>query len=605
MTLGDFEALCARVRRKRFGKGYEGFVAQCPACDSKSQHLSVCEKGDGWLHLHCVRGHGEAEILGAMGLGPEDRRIPAAANDVRPGRPAGVEYLYVDGEGRPLFKKRRYYAWRDGRWEKAFAQTLPDGTPGVAGLQERAKTLFDLPRVREAIRAGEPVYVNEGEKACLALREAGAAATCQPGGADGARPEAKWLPAHTEALRGARLVRVVADRDPVGEAYAAYVAAQVSGVAARVEVVQAAVETPKADAFDHLAAGKGLDAFVSRPDLGPRRGLRVRSAPEEFVPVEIRHLVEPYLPIGKCVLFDADGGTGKTTMAVAWAAALSRGLHPLSFEPLAQGRVRTLYLHKGEDSDDEIETVYRANGGVPGALFFLEAEDAARLKFDAEGLRRVQETIEDARVGLVVCDALFYFLDGVVGDGYKAMDAVGVLTALNRVAAQTGAVFLNIRHTTKGAVGTAASNLGMGSVQFRNSHRGQLVARWHPDRRGVVVVTDEKGSLLNPRGEHFMYRRVDQEVQYLRNEANPFCSGEAVRPGGKLEQAKALLRETLTGQYVPTARVIDAAAARGIGKRTVETARAQLKVQSVKGGGDDGWLLHLPAPHEEDPFADP
>ena len=114
-----------------------------------------------------------------------------------------------------------------------------------------------------AARAGETVYIAEGEKDVHALERAGAVATCNPGGSG------KWRGDYTSALVGAQVI-IVADRDPAGRKHAVKVAASLAGVAASVRIVEAA--TGK-DAADHLAAGHGLEDFLPVGQPGQRLSL--------------------------------------------------------------------------------------------------------------------------------------------------------------------------------------------------------------------------------------------------------------------------------------------------------------------------------------------
>jgi len=174
--------------------------------------------------------------------------FPAA--DAAPGPSGGggrrevAAYSYEDESGQALFEVVRFEpkAFRQWRWVDGQA---------VWGLGEVRRVLFRLPRVIAAVQRGQPVYVCEGEKDVLALEAAGAAATCNPGGAG------KWRPEYSEFLRGADVI-VVADRDEPGARHAEAVQASVSGVAASVRVVQA---REGKDAADHLAAGCGLEDF--------------------------------------------------------------------------------------------------------------------------------------------------------------------------------------------------------------------------------------------------------------------------------------------------------------------------------------------------------
>jgi hypothetical protein len=510
-----------------------------------------------------------------------------------------VEYVYTQADGKPLIKKIRYYKYVDGQMKKTFRLEgikRDQWVSGIEHLNGQRETLYNLPAILK-YKASRTIYIVNGEKAADRMAKEKLIATCQPFGEGGSALEAKgkWKPRHI--LTGAIHVVIVADLDDVGEAYAGFVASQIQGKALKVEIVQSATGKARDDAYDHFESGFKVSDFVQRKDLLPARGLPRRSFGAVFNPIELEHLVYPYLPKGKCILLDADGGIGKSTLCLAWAASLSRGIHPTKFTTL-EAPIRTLYLHKGEDTDEELETVYRANGGLEGFLEFAGAD----LEFDSAGLRLVQETIEDGKFGLVVVDALFYFIDQVVKDSAVAMDVVGVIAGLNKVAFETGASFLNVRHTTKGHMNKLASELGMGSVQFRNSHRGQLVARFHPDKRGVVVVTDEKGSILNPRGEHFCFLKVGAELQYLHGIEDPFSNG-SVSPEckTKLTNAERIITDMLTGEWVPVHQIFLACKELGINKRTVETAKAKLAIRYRRGGPEGPVYATIPV---EDPFAD-
>jgi len=576
LTLDDLATRIRRARRCQIG-GNPGLRGCCPAHSDERPSFYAWEGPDGWLHLRCPK-CSEAELSAALGITDFDRKLRP-----NPDPEPETRYVYRDEMGQNLLckvrrripgggKVFRVEGWKDGHWVQ-----------GISHLGDERHTLYNLAAVREAIRQRRPVYLNEGEKACEAMAARGMVGTCQPFGAD-THPSGRWRPRHSEFLRGADVI-IVADRDDVGEAYAKYIARQLLKVAHSVRVVQSRTQNEKDDAYDHLSKGYGEDDWIERIDLTPAHGLRtVRFHPETFRPAEVAFILQPYFPKGKCVLLDADGGTGKTALMVATAACFSHGSTPICGTP--RPPLRTLYLHKGEDQNEELGSVFLANGGDLRQIEFYEGP----LTLDDTGVLRLEEAIFDGGFELVVFDALFYFLYGVVEDAGVALEALPVMERLNRLAKRTRATIVNIRHTTKGTIGKSAAELGMGSVQFRNSHRGQLVARRHPTRPDLVVVTDEKGSLLTPRGPHFCYRREGLEVQFVHGVANPF-EEEVVSRQPKLDTAIAFLREQLTGRSVTSGHLLEQAKKHGIGERTLKKARAVLGVQAVRNG--DTWLLHL------------
>lgn len=567
--------------------------ARVPGSGSKDYNLAVWEKG-GWIWFKDFTGkQSKEDILGSLGLQISDLRTT--------GEPQ--TYTYSDGAGRPRFRKK-ISRRREDPWAKK--DCFQEGIDGERGLDHLAdderNVLYNLKDVQWAIQHGKRIFICEGEAACERIKaEWREIATCQRAGAD-ARGD-KWLACYTEQLAGAAEIIIVADRDEVGEAYAADVYRKLKDRCPNVRIVSSAVVEDKSDAEDHILAGFGPDEFTVRPELVPKPAtLSTQGFGDIFKPVELNFLLEPYLPRGKCIFLDADGGVGKTTLMAAWAGAFSAGFLPITGEQIDP--VKTLYLHKGEDQSEEIETVARANLAQPNMIQYYKG----RLILNDAGIELVGNTVVDGGFQFVVFDALFYFLQGLMEDTNTALDAMAVMEGLNNMAAKTGASVVLIRHTTKGSLGKAASELGMGSAQFRNSARGQLVARYHPDRKqypGVVVVTDEKASLLVGRGDAFAYRRVGLEVQYLQDFQNPFTE-EMPEIGGKLEEAQAIIQAMCGNCLRPESEVRDAVLAAGIGERTYKRARKAMTNLESRRGGDTWYLFAKVAPEIQgyNPYTD-
>lgn len=306
-------------------------------------------------------------------------------------------------------------------------------------------------------------------------------------------------------------------------------------------------------------------------------------------PVTVEYLWDPYLPKAKAVLLDADGGTGKTSLALGVAAAFSQGRVPVTGEACEPRK--TLYLHRGEDESAELNTVYSACAGVAGMIRYYCKGD---LFFDEQGLDRVHGWIVKGGFSLVVVDALFYFLPERIEDTSNNLIAQRVVQLINDVAQDTRCTFWNQRHTTKGSVGKTAEHLGMGSVAFRNSHRGQLVARYHPSQRGVVVVEDMKGSILVPRGDHFAYRRVGNAIEFIRHVRNPFAADE---PQTAPESAQDLISE-LCGDWAYKTAIETVAEQRGVSvsgalRRAMESMIENGLLEKRKASGTGPWMYKL------------
>jgi len=161
-----------------------------------------------------------------------------------PYRPITDLYDYRSAKGELLYQVVRHEG-------KAFSQRQLQGMRAVWSLNGIEPVLYRLPELLRATAVGKRIYVAEGEKDVETLREAGVAATCNPGGAG------KWREEYSEILRGAA-VYVVADLDRAGAKHSRAVAESLRAHGCAVGIVQ-----PKSgkDATDHFAAGYAVNDF--------------------------------------------------------------------------------------------------------------------------------------------------------------------------------------------------------------------------------------------------------------------------------------------------------------------------------------------------------
>jgi len=319
------------------------WMARCPvpAHEDGKASLSITEGTEHPVVFQCMAGCDSATILNALGLTWEDLCKPREDD---PGRrddawsqngTVAVAYPYHDEKGRVLFEVLR-------KRGKKFSQRIPD--PKAADgwayrLGDTRRVLFHLPKLLEDLADGTDVWVVEGEKDVLAMERAGCTATCNPGGAG------KWREEFSAVLRDA-VVHVVADRDEAGQRHAREVFASLQGVAAAVEIVEAAGEgLPDGrkikDASDHLEAGfTPADFVVTRqerddtPDLAPdlHEFLATEDEPYDWL---IPHVLER----GDRLIWTGTEGTGKSVEVRTLAVCLAAGLHPFDRAVINSGRV--------------------------------------------------------------------------------------------------------------------------------------------------------------------------------------------------------------------------------------------------------------------------
>jgi hypothetical protein len=235
---------------------------------------------------------------------------------------------------------------------------------------EADRILYRLPEVIQAVRDGETIWVHEGEPCADALAALGYVSTTNPFGAD------KWLDRYTGTLRGARRVVIVADNDVPGYRHAADVARQLTaaGIPA-VEVVRAAVDQPKADIVDHLAAGGTAQTLIpvdpaamlaqlegtgqgeadARPLLELADTVRVPDGQRipidplqlpasislldarRYDPGDWPHIVPGLLPVGLVLIYGRPG-VAKTTLSAQLEHCIATGTPVAGYRPDQAGR---------------------------------------------------------------------------------------------------------------------------------------------------------------------------------------------------------------------------------------------------------------------------
>jgi 5S rRNA maturation endonuclease (ribonuclease M5) len=242
-----------------------GWEARCPCRqDDQNPSLSIHEKDDGQILVHCHRSAGAcgaAEIVAAVGLTLSDLR-PDKKMDKTDFDPPTYKkaksqklkfvskYQYLDSDGTLLFEKVRFL---DADGKKTFRQRRPDGSDGwTYKLGSTPKVLYNLPKVLRQKEDGQSIFVVEGEKDCDTLIELGACATTMPGGAG------KWLDLHTEALAGAT-VDIIADNDEPGRKHALHVYKELKKAGCDVEIFQC---PESKDITDHIEAGGSTTELI-------------------------------------------------------------------------------------------------------------------------------------------------------------------------------------------------------------------------------------------------------------------------------------------------------------------------------------------------------
>jgi hypothetical protein len=318
------------------------------------------------------------DILKALGLDWKDLSKPReqsfSNDDWTPAGPAIAVYDYTDETGKLLYQVCRT-AMKD------FRQRRPDPAKKSGwswNLDGVSRTIYRLPKVIEAVKAGGEIWIAEGEKDVHALEAAGLVATCNSGGAG------KWLPEFSEVFMGAVTVRIVADRDDPGRDHARMIFEQLRHMVDLVEIYEA----PKhKDIAAHLAAGMGLHELeqtattedTSEPELAPDLWEFISAGDDAY-----DWLIPDVLERGDRFMLTGHEGLGKSVLCRQLAVQFAAGVHPFrpdkSVEPL-----RVLVVDC-ENSTRQNRRHYRALAGLSVTKGHRVPEGMLRLIHRPEGI---------------------------------------------------------------------------------------------------------------------------------------------------------------------------------------------------------------------------
>lgn len=263
------EGLIAHLDAKESG-GPNSYAAICPAHDDHNPSLTfVVANNSKWVWLQCRAGGSFDAVREALPPGfrsivrkSGDFASPVVAKIAKTKKPTkqwGTPtdyYHYQKPDGKIIYRTVRCAN------PKGFYQQRPDSHGGwITGIKGFVTpTIYHLPEVLAAAKAGEIIWVAEGEKDVDALRSVGVVATCNSGGAGSFRDE------FADYFKGAKEVVIAADIDlnEKGMKHARQVSTVMTARSIPVRIVKAAEGK---DPYDHLVTYQhGIDEFVPVED---------------------------------------------------------------------------------------------------------------------------------------------------------------------------------------------------------------------------------------------------------------------------------------------------------------------------------------------------
>jgi len=231
-----------------------GYMARCPVHDDKNPSLSITKGDDGRVLLKCFAGCSTEEIVKALGLTMADL-FPPSSKPQKKKADVLPTYFYTDEKGKIIFGIVRTP-------QKQFMAVHLDGDGWAYGMGGVNPTIYNLPKVIDAVNKGELVFVVEGEKDADNMAKVGLTATTNPFGAG------KWHAEYSNYLKNADVV-IIPDNDDVGRKHAEQVAQSLVGKAKSIKILELPNLPPKGDVSDWLGVGGTKEELLKLAEQAP------------------------------------------------------------------------------------------------------------------------------------------------------------------------------------------------------------------------------------------------------------------------------------------------------------------------------------------------
>jgi hypothetical protein len=329
---------------------------------------------------------------------------------------------------------------------------------------------------------------------------------------------------------------------------------------------------------------------------------------DSLTPTPVSWLWRDWLALGKVHILAGAPGTGKTTIAIAFAATITSGGRWPDGTHCEAGNV---LVWSGEDDPaDTLLPRLMAAGGNRSRVHFVDGTRIAgeSLSFDpSRDMKSLQTAAEKiGNVRLILVDPI---VSAVTGDSHKNTETRRALQPLVDLASNMNAVLLGITHFSKGGQGGDPSQRVLGSVAFTAVARVVLVAAkvQGEDGKDKRILARSKSN-IGPDSGGFEYH-LEQGEPLPGIEASYVTWGEAVQGSARElltdpneqedeeshSQAGAadFLKEVLKDCAVCSKDLAAQAREAGIAWRTIRRASDKLGIIK-RPAADKRWYWKLP-----------
>ena len=318
----------------------------------------------------------------------------------------------------------------------------------------------------------------------------------------------------------------------------------------------------------------------------------------DLEPRPVEWLWQDMLACGTLAMISGVPGTGKTWIALAIAAALSRGQDPFTCEPLEPCTV--LYASMEHNSSEIILPRFVGLRGDPKRFAVLRgARSAASPSLNLRDTSVIEDALQRTHARLVILDSLDTYSGANL---HQPTETLPLFEKLARLAERHHCCILFIRHLSKRGPGRPALR-GHGSTEISATLRTEFLAGASPDAPSQPALLQIKSN-LGPLAPPLSYT-IDDAGSFYWTGLSRLTREDllADRPtGAGLPQRKFAgewLRDYLQNGSQTQGTIEIAAEREGVCIRTLRRAKFDLGVRSVKDGIKGVWYWSLPAVEEQ------
>jgi hypothetical protein len=321
-------------------------------------------------------------------------------------------------------------------------------------------------------------------------------------------------------------------------------------------------------------------------------------------PEPVRWLWPGRIPLAKLSLVEGHPGIGKSHLTIDFAARVTTGR---AFPGDAPSEPANVVILTAEDGlADTVRPRLEAAGGDASRVVVLEDfsmnGEEPRPPIIPDDVPAIRKLVLEEAAALVILDPFSAFLAGAI-NSWRDHDVRRALAPLARLATETDAAVLVVRHLTKSANGPAIT-AGGGSIGMIGAARSAMLIAVDPEDESQRVLAVVKSNLAaTPPSLTFRLESTPDgrsRIAWGGHSAHTadalIAAGRNAEERGKVDEAKDWLREQLVNGARGKPDIRKAAHANGISEAALDRAKRELKVVHRRDGFGPGacYVWELP-----------